>query len=99
MSQKNRNRGKRHERAIAKRLSGTRTGVLGGEDILHNSYSCECKSRQKIPKWFASMWEQTMKNCGENKIPLLIIHALHSKHDDDFVVIRLKDFEERCSLE
>ena len=92
MSTKNRNRGKRHERKIAELLSGKRTGVLGGEDVLHPLYAVECKSREKIPKWFMKFWEQTLKNCPEEKIPLLIIHKLNQRHTDDWVIVRLEDF-------
>jgi len=84
------------ERYIAKVFDGMRTGVLGGEDILHPIYSIECKSREKLPKWFSKFWEQTMYNCKEGKVPLLVIHVTNARHDDDFVIMRLKDFEERC---
>jgi len=91
MSTKNRNRGKRHERKIAELLGGKRTGVLGGEDVLHPVYAVECKSREKIPKWFAKFWEQTLRN-AKDKIPMLVIHKLNQKHEDDWIVVRLKDF-------
>ena len=91
MSTRNRNRGKRHERAVVKLLGGMRTGVLGGEDIYHSKFSIECKSRQKIPKWFAKMWEQTLRNC-KDKIPILVLHELHKQQLDDLVVISMRDF-------
>ena len=94
MSKKNRARGKRAERAVVKALGGKRTGVLGGEDITHSIFSIESKSREKIPKWFADFWEQTERNCEEDKIPLLVIHKLNHKHEDDWVVIKMKDFLE-----
>ena len=93
---KNRDRGKRLERKIAERLGGKRTGVLGGEDVLHIYYSIECKSRDKLPKWFDNFWKQTLANCEEGKTPLLVIHQTNKNHDDDFVVIKLSDFESFC---
>jgi hypothetical protein len=94
MSKKNRNRGKRHERNIAKLLKGRRLGVLGRHDVETERYSCECKSREKLPKWFQQMWDQTVRNCEEGKTPLLVIHKLKQKYLDDWVVIRLEDFLE-----
>lgn len=44
----NRRRGKNTERALARRLGGRRTGVLGGEDINHPLLSIEAKSRQRF---------------------------------------------------
>ena len=93
---KNRDRGKRMEGFIAKALGGKRTGVLGGEDIFHHIYSIECKSREKLPKWFSDFWKQTLANCEEDKVPLLIIHETNKRHDDDYVVMRLEDFTLLC---
>jgi len=94
---KNRDRGKRFEKKIAERLGGRRLGVLGGEDVLHPIYSIECKSREKLPKWFESFWKQTMDNCEEYKVPLLVIHLLNQRHDEDWVVMKLSDFEQLCT--
>ena len=94
MSTKNRNRGKRHERNIAKLLGGKRLGVLGKEDVSHSKFSIECKSREKLPKWFADFWEQTIRNSEPNKVPLLILHKFGQKYLDDWVVIRMEDFLE-----
>ena len=94
MSKKNRNRGKAHERKVAELIGGRRTGVLGNEDVSHSKYTVECKSREKIPKWFADFWEQTVSNCEEGKIPLLVIHKLNQRYDDDWVIIKMKDFLE-----
>lgn len=94
MSQKNRNRGKRAERATAKLLNGRRLGVLGKHDVESEKYGVEVKSREKIPKWFTKFWDQTEANCPEDKIPLLVIHKLNQRHDDDWVVLKMKDFLE-----
>lgn len=96
---KNRDRGKRFERKVAERLGGKRTGVLGGEDVMHPIYSIECKSRETLPKWFAKFWEQTLANCEQGKTPLLVIHQTNKRHDDDFVVMKLSDFELFCVTE
>ncbi|MEO5357717.1 MAG: hypothetical protein H7844_10520, partial [Nitrospirae bacterium YQR-1] len=89
---KNRNRGKTTERAIAKRISGDRRGVLGGEDISHPVFSVEVKSRQKF---VASEWmSQAIRNAPEGKTPLVVVHVNGQRHDNDLVVIRMRDFED-----
>jgi hypothetical protein len=87
----NRERGKRHERAIAKKLGGLRIGVLSGEDVKHDTYSVECKSREKlaIEKWML----QCEANCPEDKIPLLVCHTHNQQYDNDLVVMRMRDWE------
>lgn len=94
MSQKNRQRGKRTERKIAEILNGRRLGVLGKHDVESEEFGVEVKSREKLPKWFKDFWQQTINNCPEGLIPLLVIHKLNQRYDDDWVVIRMKDFLE-----
>ncbi len=45
---KNRQRGKRTEKAIAKRIGGKRIGILGKSDVEHACFSFEVKSRKKF---------------------------------------------------
>ena len=87
----NRRRGKDAERALAKRLEGRRTGVLGGEDILHPLLSIEVKSRSRfIGEGFMA---QAKRN-SNGKIPAVIIHILNKSHDHDLVMMELRDFED-----
>lgn len=97
MASKNKARGKRFEKKIAERLGGRRIGLLGQEDVLHPIYSIECKSREKLPKWFANFWKQTEDSCPDDKVPLLVIHLHNQRHDDDWVVMKLSDFESLCT--
>lgn len=87
----NRRRGNDAERAVARRLNGKRTGVLGGEDITHPLLSIEVKSR----KWFAGdrFMAQAKRNCS-GKIPAVIIHITGRSHGHDLVMLELKDFED-----
>jgi calcineurin-like phosphoesterase family protein len=94
MSQKNRQRGKRTERKIAELLNGRRLGVLGKHDVESELFGVEVKSREKLPKWFVDFWKQTIANCPKDKTPLLVIHKLNQRYDDDWVVIKMKDFLE-----
>jgi len=89
----NRNRGKAAERAVASALNGVRIGTMGGEDVhLDGPWSCEVKSRQA----FAAMpWmEQTTRNAPKGKKPLVVVHVHGKRHDDDLVILRLKDWKE-----
>jgi hypothetical protein len=88
---KNRKRGKRVESEIVKRLGGKRRGILGGEDIEHEHYSIEVKSREKhaIFKWF----DQCKNNNVRDKMPLLVCHEHGKRYDDALVCMTLKDFE------
>lgn len=87
----NRNRGKRHEASVAKRLGGKRIGVLIGEDVFHHLYSIECKSRERIVTegWF----EQCEINNKDGKIPLLVTHIHGKSYDNDLVCMRMVDWE------
>lgn len=87
----NRRRGKDAERALAKRLKGRRTGVLGGEDISHPLLSIEVKSRS----WFAGdkFMAQAKRN-SNGKIPVVIVHIKNRSHDHDLVMMELRDFED-----
>lgn len=89
---KNRQRGKRTEKAIAKRIGGKRIGILGKSDVEHACFSFEVKSRKKFvaEKWML----QAERNCEEGKTPAVIVHILRLQHKNDLVIIRLKDFED-----
>lgn len=87
---KNRLRGKRNEKALAKKLGCDRVGIFGKEDLKHSKYSFECKSRKTF---VADSWMgQAIKNCPEGKIPILIVHKLGKHHDNDLIIMRLSDF-------
>jgi len=89
---KNRQRGKRTEKAIAKRLNAKRVGILGKEDVSHPIFSIECKSVSRFvgEKWFL----QAIRNCEKDKIPAVIVHVTGQHHKNDYVIIKLKDFED-----
>lgn len=92
MAVKNRQRGKRAERAIAKRLRGKRVGVLGREDIEHPLWSIEVKSRVRFAG--EKFLRQAERNCPAGKTAIVVVHILHQPHSNDIVMMRLKDFED-----
>jgi len=37
-------------------------------------------------------YQQAQKNTINGKIPIVVLHQLGSRHEDDFVIIQLKNF-------
>lgn len=87
----NRRRGKDAERALARRLNGKRTGVLGGEDVSHPLLSIEVKSRKNFS---GERFMAQAKRHSNGKIPAVIIHILNKHHGHDLVMLELTDFED-----
>lgn len=85
----NRRRGKAVEKAIAKKLNGTRIGLLGREDIIHDKFSIEVKSRRSF---VGCNWYDQAVRYAKDKIPIVVIHITNKRYDNDFVLIKLKDF-------
>ena len=90
-AKRNRQRGKEVERAIARRLNGRRVGLMGGEDVAHDRFSVEVKSRQKFAG--EAFMAQAKRNAPEGKIPVAVVHVHGKAHDNDLVMVRLQDFE------
>ena len=90
--QQNRNRGKRNQSKLAKRLEGKNIGITGKEDVSLPLFSVESKERKRcaVFPWFA----QAKRNCPEGKTPLLHIHLHGQRRDNDLLCMSLKDWEE-----
>lgn len=87
---KNRQRGKATERAIAKRLGGTRRGTLGGHDIDCGPWAVEVKDRVNFVG--NTFMQQAERNCPPGKTPLVVVHQTGRRHADDLVMLRLSDW-------
>jgi hypothetical protein len=88
----NRDRGKRSEKAVATRLKGRRLGTLGAQDVETSLFSVEVKSRQRfVGEAFLS---QARSHCPLGKIPLAVVHLHGQRHNDDIVLLRLRDFQD-----
>lgn len=87
---------KRHERAIAKRLGGERAGPTGreGSDVLHPAFGVECKERKAKVQWIEEYLDQTKGASLPGQLPIVVLHWLGDRHNQDIVMMRLKDFEE-----
>lgn len=88
----NRQRGKRTERKLAKRLNAKRVGILGKEDLSHPVFSIEVKSRAKFAG--ESFLRQAERTCERGKTPLAVVHIRGKKISNSIVLMRLKDFED-----
>jgi len=90
---KNRARGKRHERRTAEDFGGIRTGILGREDVITETFSIECKSRNRFvgQKWWLQAYRNAMRH--ENpRIPLVVVHLTGKSFNEDFIIIRKDHF-------
>jgi hypothetical protein len=88
----NRDRGKRTEQAIAERLQGTRKGIMGGHDVDAGPFAVEVKDRESFAG--STFMQQAIRNCPNDKTPLVIVHTHGKRHDTDLVMIRLADWQD-----
>ena len=87
------------ERYYADRFGGERvpiTGRIRGNvpDIRHKWLSIEVKFRKELPAWLHDAMDQAQKSKHGEQLPVVILHQNGKKHDDDFIVMTTKDFEE-----
>lgn len=86
----NRDRGKRAERAVAEMIHGKRVGTMGGEDVYHQDFSVEVKSRVSFvgEKFMA----QAERNCKGKRTPIAVVHLQGKPHNKDIVMIRMEQW-------
>lgn len=87
---------KKHERTVAYRLSARRVGPSGiaTADVVNEHLAVECKMRASLPKWLHDAMSQAIAAAQREQLPVVILHELGRRHDGDYVVVRLKDFED-----
>ena len=85
---------KRNERIVARRLGGQRLGPTGrhGPDVVTDWLSIECKTRKRLPNWLSSALAQARAGSA-GRLPIVILHQLGQRHDDDLALMRLADLE------
>jgi len=87
---RNKARGKKYQTTVAGMTGGKNIGSLGGEDVMHNQYSIEAKTRKKF---VAENWmQQAEKNNSDDKVPIVFVHVVGKRHDSDLVLMRYKDW-------
>ena len=63
--------------------------------VAHDWLSIEVKHRRALPVWLCdAMVQAVAANRGNDKLPVVVLHQKGRRHDDDLVVLRLKDFVE-----
>lgn len=89
---RNRKRGKDVEREVAKMFGGMRVGSLGYEDVQHDIFSIEVKSRVKFAAY--KFMEQAIANNPNKgtKVPIVVVHRKNHPHKDNMVMINIEDF-------
>lgn len=89
-----RRRGYEAEAAIAKYLGMERIGGSGKRDVDGEWLCAEIKERQEKTQWLLGMVQQAVRLAKPGQLPIGVIHFLKQNHDDDLVVMRLKDFRD-----
>mgnify|MGYP001080588606 FL=1 len=64
----------------------------GKRDVDGEWLCAEVKERQTPVKWLLGVVEQAVRLAKPGQLPVGVIHFLKQNHDDDLVVMRLKDF-------
>lgn len=89
---------KRTEKAVCDRLPVERVSntALGKAKIDGEGawLAVESKHRKTLPQWLKDAMAQAERNGSEGKLPIVVLHELRRWHNNDLVVMRLKDFEE-----
>lgn len=89
---------KKCERAVARRIGGERLSnhALGlrTPDCESDWLSVEVKHRKTLPAWLVGALDQARRNAAPGKLAIAVLHQAGRRHDNDLVVMRLRDFEE-----
>lgn len=83
------------ERRIAKRLSGQRVPVAdkrSGADVISDTLSVEVKHRKQLPAWLHKAMAQAVNAATGEQTPIVVLHELGKRGDNDYVIIRMRDF-------
>ena len=98
MTTADRDRGKAHERRVARRLGGERVPSPGRErgyapDVRHPRWSIECKAWAKVPHYLSDAMDQAVRSVRGAQVPVVILHVKGQRSDNDYVVMRMKEWE------
>lgn len=86
------------ERKVAAILGGERVPVTGRQrgsapDIAHSVWSIEVKHRKTLPEWIHDAMSQAKASIRGEQTPIVILHENGMRHADNYVVMRLADFQ------
>lgn len=87
------------ERALAKRMGGTRVPITGRQrgsapDIQHDAFAIEVKTRKALPSWLRTALAQA-KACQRSplQLPIVLLHEKGQRRDRTVVLMTLDEFE------
>jgi hypothetical protein len=94
--QRAKNRGKQHEKDIARLLHGERTGATGLpiSDVIGEWYVAECKERVTLPQWIEKALAQASRTASMTQLPIAILHRKGDRHERDIVCMRFGEFQD-----
>lgn len=83
------------ERRIAGRFGTKRTGPLGrnAPDVITGDLSIEVKTRKTLPAWLHAAMNQAKRNAIEGTEPIVVLHQIGQRHDNDLVVMSFEVFK------
>jgi hypothetical protein len=87
----NRKRGKRVQKKINTEFGAENVGIFGGEDGKHDKFSVEAKGLKKFSG--IKFIEQAERNNTRKVTPIVIVHIIGTRYDNDIIMLRIKDFK------
>jgi len=64
-----------------------------GADALPESYAVEFESRSALPSWLVKAVMRAENAAMDARVPVVIVHEIGIRCEDDLVVMKLKHFE------
>jgi len=97
VSKKSRQRGKSNQRAFLKLVKEVdetvkNIGIAGQEDLYGDYVVLECKERETLPKWLFHAFQQLREHEHSEKIHVVQLHLLRSRHLNDLIIMTAKTF-------
>jgi len=88
-------RGYRAERAVCDYLGIERIAGVGRRDGDGGWFSVEVKSRAKLAAWLIEAMSESERLSRPDQLAIVVLHGNGMRHDDDLVVMRLREFRDR----
>lgn len=85
------------ERQVARYFNGRRNPVHGSgpsADVSTPILSIEVKEREDYPQWLEDAVIEAVSHCEPNKMPVVVLHKKGRNLDNDWLIVRLKDYKD-----
>ena len=96
IARQNRKRGSRVQKKINNKFGAENVGIFGNEDGRHPDFSLETKGLKKFVG--SKFMEQCEANNTRKVTPIVIVHIIGSKYENDLVMLRMKDFKKLVKI-